>query len=150
MTRADKAKELFIEGYNCSQAVAAAFCDLIGMDEKTVVRLVSGYGGGMGRMREVCGAFSGVVFIISALYGYDEKQDFEGKKQLYSIIQELAGRFRKEHGTIVCRELLGLDKNSAVSPVPEKRTEEFFKKRPCPEIIYTAAKILEEYLKEQS
>ena len=140
MTRADKAKELFIEGYNCSQAVAAAFCDLIGMDEKTAVRLVSGYGGGMGRMREVCGAFS----------GYDEKQDFEGKKQLYSIIQELAGRFRKEHGTIVCRELLGLDKNSAVSPVPEKRTEEFFKKRPCPEIIYTAAKILEEYLKEQS
>lgn len=150
MSRADRAKELFFEGYNCSQAVAVAFCDLMDMDEKTAARLVSGYGGGMGRLREVCGSFSGVVFVLSALYGYDEKGDFEGKKQLYAIIQELAKRFRDENGALVCRELLGLNIKGADLPVPEKRTPEYYKKRPCPDIIYSAAKILEEYINEQS
>ena len=149
MNRAERAKELFYEGYNCSQAVVAAFADLIETDEKTAVRLVSGYGGGMGRLREVCGSFSGVVFIISALYGYDEKRDNEGKKELYAIIQELAEKFRNECGSLVCRELLGLKIIGADSPVPEERTPEYYKKRPCPDIIYTAADILETYLKER-
>ena len=150
MNRAERAKELFYEGYNCSQAVVVAFADLIETDEKTAVRLVSGYGGGMGRLREVCGSFSGVVFIISALYGYDEKRDNEGKKELYAIIQELAEKFRNECGSLVCRELLGLKITGADSPVPEERTPEYYKKRPCPDIIYTAADILETYLKEHS
>ena len=150
MSRAERAKELFYEGYNCSQAVVAAFADLIDTDEKTAVRLVSGYGGGMGRLREVCGSFSGVVFIINALYGYDEKRDNEGKKELYAIIQELAEKFRNECGSLVCRELLGLKITGADSPVPEERTPEYYKKRPCPDIIYTAADILETYLKEHS
>ena len=149
MNRAERAKELFYEGYNCSQAVVAAFADLIETDEKTAVRLVSGYGGGMGRLREVCGSVSGVVFIISALYGYDEKRDNEGKKELYAIIQELAEKFRNECGSLVCRELLGLKITGADSPVPEERTPEYYKKRPCPDIIYTAADILETYLKER-
>ncbi len=149
MSRAERAKELFYEGYNCSQAVVAAFADLIDTDEKTAVRLVSGYGGGMGRLREVCGSFSGVVFIINALYGYDEKRDNEGKKELYAIIQELAEKFRNECGSLVCRELLGLKITGADSPVPEERTPEYYKKRPCPDIIYTAADILETYLKER-
>lgn len=148
MDRADKAKRLFCEGYNCSQAVTAAFCDLIDMDEKTAVKLVSGFGGGVGRMREVCGAVSGAVFILNALYGYDSKEDFESKKQLYEIIRAFAEKFKAENGSIICRELLGID--GAGSSVPEKRTPEFYNKRPCPEIVYTAAKILEEYLKEQS
>ena len=101
-------------------------------------------------MREVCGAFSGAVFVVNALYGYDNSSDSKSKKQLYSIIQELAERFKKENGTIICRELLGLDKNGAVSPAPEKRTPDFYKKRPCPDLVYSAAKILDEYLKEQS
>lgn len=148
MDRADRAKELFCEGYNCSQSVAAAFCDLAGMDEKTAVKLVSGFGGGVGRMREVCGAVSGAVFILNVLYGYDDKEDFESKKRLYEIIRAFAEKFKAENGSIICRELLGID--GAGSPVPEKRTPGFYEKRPCPEIVYSAAKILEEYLKEQS
>lgn len=150
MDRAQRAKELFYEGYNCAQAVAVAFADVINLDEKTAARLVSGFGGGMGRLREVCGSFSGVVFVLSILYGYDEKRDNEGKMKLYGIIQELAKKFEKKNGSIVCRELLGLDFKGADSPVPEERTPEYYKKRPCPDIIYSAAEILEEYLKEQS
>lgn len=150
MTRAEKAKALFFEGYNCSQAVAVAFADLMGLDEKTAARFVSGFGGGMGRLREVCGSFSGVVFVLSVLYGYDEKGDNEGKKELYARIQILAKRFKEENGSLVCRELLGLKTKGADSPIPEARTPEYYKKRPCPDIIYSAAKILEEYLKEQS
>ncbi|MCR5207658.1 MAG: C-GCAxxG-C-C family protein [Eubacterium sp.] len=147
--RASRAKALFFEGYNCSQAVAVAFSDLIGLDEKTAARLVSGFGGGMGRLREVCGSFSGVVFVLSILYGYDEKRDNEGKKELYKIIQELSAEFERANGSIVCRELLGLDIKGADSPVPEERTLEYYKKRPCPDIIYSAAKILEDYINKR-
>lgn len=147
MTRGDKAKELFLEGYNCSQSVAGAFADEMGMDFKTVVKMVSSFGGGMGRLREVCGTVSGMFFVAGVLYGYDEPKDFEGKKELYARIQKLAGLFREKTGSIVCRELLGLEGKDS-SPVPSPRTKEYYEKRPCPEMAKLAGDILEEYIKE--
>lgn len=147
MTRGDKAKELFLEGYNCSQSVAGAFADEMGMDFKTVVKMVSSFGGGMGRLREVCGTVSGMFFVAGVLYGYDEPKDFEGKKELYARIQKLAGLFREKTGSIVCRELLGLEGKDS-SPVPSQRTKEYYEKRPCPEMAKLAGDILEEYIKE--
>lgn len=147
MTRGDKAKELFLEGYNCSQSVAGAFADEMGMDFKSVVKMVSSFGGGMGRLREVCGTVSGMFFVAGVLYGYDEPKDFEGKKELYARIQKLAGLFQKKTGSIVCRELLGLEGKDS-SPVPSQRTKEYYEKRPCPEMAKLAGDILEEYIKE--
>lgn len=147
MTRGDKAKELFLEGYNCSQSVAGAFADEMGMDFKTVVKMVSSFGGGMGRLREVCGTVSGMFFVVGILYGYDEPKDFEGKKELYARIQKLAGLFREKTGSIVCRELLGLEGKDS-SPVPSQRTKEYYEKRPCPDMAKLAGDILEEYIKE--
>ena len=149
-TRAAQAKQNFSKGYNCAQAVAVAFADVIGMDEATAARLTSGYGGGMGRLREVCGSISGMVFVMNALFGYDAPKDFEGKKHLYGEIQKLAEQFRAENGSIVCRELLGLSLRGADSPVPEPRTEGYYEKRPCPALIENSAAILEAYLKEKN
>ena len=147
--RAEKAQALFKEGYNCAQAVAMAFADLIDADEKTVAKLTSGFGGGVGRMREVCGSILGMTFIMSALYGYDDTSNLSAKAKIYGEIQGLADKFREENGSIICRELLGLSKNAAPSPTPEKRTQEFYKKRPCAELVYISAKNLEEYINNQ-
>ena len=145
-SRADKATEYFKSGYNCAQAVAMAFSDLLDMDEKTAARLTSGFGGGVGRLREVCGSVLGMTFVMSALYGYDDTSDYEAKKRIYADIQSLANKFKEENGSLVCRELLGLSPMSAPSPAPEKRTEEFYKKRPCAELVYISARNLEEYI----
>lgn len=140
MTKGEKAKELFMSGCNCSQAVAAAFCEETGLTEELTKKLTMGFGGGMGRMREVCGAVSAMTFVISAKYSED-------KANIYNRVQAVANKFREENGSIVCRELLGLSIKGADSPVPEKRTEEYYKKRPCPELVAMAADILEDYLK---
>lgn len=140
MTKGEKAKELFMSGCNCSQAVAAAFCEETGLSEELTKRLTMGFGGGMGRMREVCGAVSAMTFVISAVYNED-------KTSVYRRVQEVADKFREENGSVVCRELLGLSIKGADSPVPEKRTDEYYKKRPCPELVAMAADILDEYLK---
>lgn len=140
MSKSDKAKQLFMSGYNCSQAVAAAFAEEMNMDEALVKRLTTGFGGGIGRMREVCGTISGMAFVISALYD-GEKGD------IYAIVQENAGRFKEENGSVVCRELLGLEAKGADSPVPEKRTQQYYKKRPCAELVAMSAEILEDYIK---
>ena len=145
--RGQLAKNYFLQGYNCTQSVVLAYEDLFDMDRNLLLRMSSGFGGGMGRLREVCGALSGVFMVIGALYGYDEAKDYEGKKELYARIQELASRYKDIQGSIVCREILGLSKG-ADAPVPEKRTEEYYKKRPCPDIVGMAATILEEYLEE--
>ncbi|MDD6102194.1 MAG: C-GCAxxG-C-C family protein [Clostridiales bacterium] len=146
--RGKKAAALFKEGYNCAQAMVIAFSDMLPFDENTVVKLVSGFGGGMGRMREVCGAFSGAVFVISYIYGYNDPSDFEGKKELYGRIQLVADKVKEINGSIVCKELLGLgtDKDS---PVPEKRTDAYYKKRPCDKIIGVTAAVLEEFLNNE-
>lgn len=139
MTKSELAKQLFKTGCNCSQAVAAAFSEEMGMDEGLVKRLTIGFGGGMGRMREVCGTVSGMTFVISALYDED-------KAGIYQRVQEVAGQFKAENGSVVCRELLGLNINGADSPVPEKRTAEYYKKRPCVELVGMAADIVENYI----
>lgn len=147
--RGDKAKEYFTQGYNCAQAVMLAFCDKTGLDENTAAMLSSGFGGGMGRMREVCGAASGMFMAASMLMGYADPQDSESKKRTYAMIQQLAAEFKERNGgSIICRELLGLAKPEG-TPVPEARTPEYYQKRPCGEIVKNAAEILEEYLDKQ-
>ncbi len=147
MTKGDLAYENFKKGYNCSQAIAAAFADELGMDEKTAVRLACGFGGGMGRLREVCGTFSGIVMVVSILYGYSEPDDLTTKKELYEKIQALAEQFRRDNGSIVCRELLGLGKAEGV-PEPESRTHEYYQKRPCSELCRYAGDLLEQFIKD--
>lgn len=139
MTKGELAKGYFKEGCNCSQAVAAAFADEIKMSADDVKRLTCGFGGGMGRMREVCGAVSAMTFVISALYSED-------KGDIYKRVQCVAEKFRQENGSIVCRELLGLSIKGADDPTPEKRTAQYYKKRPCAELVEMAGNILEEYL----
>ncbi|MGN0533132.1 MAG: C-GCAxxG-C-C family protein [Eubacterium sp.] len=141
MTKGELAKEQFKNGCNCSQAVAVAFCEETGLDRELVKQLTTGFGGGMGRMREVCGAVSGMTFVISALY----KED---KGSVYARVQEVAKSFKEANGSIICRELLGLDIKGADSPVPQPRTESYYKKRPCAEIVSIAADILDKYIKE--
>lgn len=144
---AQKAMSLFKKGYNCSQSVFLAFADRFDMDEKTAARLASSFGGGLGRLREVCGAVSGMAMVAGILYGYDSPTDYQAKTEHYSRIQELAHAFSEKNGSYVCRELLGTDKKND-SPIPEKRTEEYYKKRPCAELVGMAAAIMENYIKE--
>ena len=144
MSRAEHAAELFNNGYNCAQAVAMAFADLIGMEEKQVALMVSGFGGGMGRMREVCGAVSGMFFITSTLYGYDEPNQ-EQQMATYALIQQLGGQFKEKAGSIICREILN---NPPSDPAPTPRTAEYYAKRPCARMVYWAAEILEGYIAE--
>ena len=138
-----KAAELFLGGYNCAQAVAVAFCDVTGLEEKLASRMASSFGGGMGRMREVCGAVSGMLMVLGLLYGYDTPGDDGAKKVQYHDIQALAEKFRQEVGSIICREIL---KNPPSDPNPTPRTEEFYKKRPCARMVYTAAALMDEFI----
>ena len=139
----DKAKELFKKGYNCSQAVFAAYADEMGLDFETALKIASSFGGGMGRLREVCGAVSGMFMVAGMKYGSTDPTDQGAKAEHYKLIQALAKRFEKENGSIICRELLGLAvKND--DPQPEVRTEKYYKKRPCMELVERAAKILDE------
>lgn len=145
---AKKAGALFMEGCNCAQSVFLAFQEFYDIDEKTAMKLSSSFGGGMGRLREVCGAVSGMFMVAGIIYGYDSPTDREGKTEHYRRIQQLAHAFEEQNGSIVCRELLGLS-NKKDDPVPSKRTKEYYKKRPCRELVETAAAILEEYMEEQ-
>ena len=140
------AGELFMEGCNCSQAVFLAFSDVTGIDRKLAARISSPFGGGMGRMREVCGAVSGMFMVLGALYGYDETTDDTRKKQLYYEVQALAAQFREECGSIICREIL---KNPSSDPNPTPRTAEFYKQRPCARMVVTAARLLDELIAQR-
>lgn len=146
--RGQRAMGFFLDGYNCTQAVVLAFADLIGMDEKTLLRMSSSFGGGMGRLREVCGAVSGMFLVAGFLYGYDTPgaAGQQEKAEHYARIQELAGEYRAVNGSIVCRELLGLGTKGADAPTPEQRTPEYYKKRPCGQVIGIAATIMEKYV----
>ncbi len=145
MTRSERAAEAFRRGYNCSQAVAVAFCDRIGMTESQAARLSSSFGGGMGRLREVCGAVSGMLLVAGILYGYDTPGDDGAKKSHYTLVQHLAGQFREQAGSIVCRQIL---KDPPSDPNPTPRTAEFYDKRPCVRMVALAARILETYMEE--
>ena len=142
---AQKAMNLFKEGYNCSQSVFLAFKDLYGIDRSTALKLSSSFGGGMGRLREVCGSVSGMFLTAGVLYGYDSPKDRSSKTEHYKRIQELARSFEELNGSIVCRELLGLDQKKE-SYVPEERTKDYYRKRPCEQIVGCAAYIMEDYI----
>ena len=143
MDHAKEAERLFLAGYNCAQAVFCAFCDETGLDRDAAARLASSFGGGMGRLREVCGTVSGALLALGAIRGYDDPKDPEAKKAHYRLVQEYARRFREKNGSIVCRELL---KNVKVTPgqVPEARTPEFYARRPCLRLVREAAALLDE------
>ncbi len=143
MDHSKKAVELFKSGYNCSQAVFGAFAEDLGLDMDTALKISSSFGGGMGRMREVCGALTGAFMVLGMLNGGYDAKDNKAKAEHYRKIQELSEEFRKQNGSIICRELLGLSKKGADSPFPELRTENYYKKRPCVELVELAAKNLD-------
>lgn len=145
MEKATLAAELFVQGYNCAQAIAVAFSEEMGMDKEQAAKMTSGFGGGMGRLREVCGAVSGMVFVASTLYGYDLPDEDKSKKEHYERVQALAGDFRAQIGSIVCREILN---NPPSDPTPSPRTEEYYRDRPCVRIVYRAAQVLDDYIRE--
>lgn len=147
MTRKEKAMQSFKEGYNCAQCMMLAFEDLLTIDIETALKIASPFGGGMGRLREVCGSVSGMFMVLGFVKGYHEPEDYEGKKELYEHVQELARRYEADNGSIICRDLLGLQVQREEA-APEKRTEEYYKKRPCDEKIGSAAEIFETYLIE--
>ena len=138
-----KAAELFLGGYNCAQSVAVAFCDVTGLDEKFAARMVSSFGGGMGRIREVCGAVSGMFFVLGLLYGYDTPGDDKSKMRLYTDVQALAAKFREQCGSIICREILN---NPPTDPTPSPRTAEYYKVRPCARLVLVAGQLMDEFI----
>lgn len=141
--RAMRAKELFLEGYNCAQSVFLAYSDVTPFDKKVAATVAAPFGGGMGRLREVCGAVSGMTMVAGFLYPNFDPTDSQSKKDNYAAVQELAEKFRKENGAIVCRELLGLAQKKD-EPTPSPRTEEYYKRRPCAEYVAIAARIVGE------
>ena len=148
MDRGETAKQIFLSGYNCAQSLVLAYEDLIPVEHKTLLRLASPFGGGMGRLREVCGAVSGMFLVAGFLYGYDEAGQDTIKKALYARVNGLGLEFEKRRGTLLCRDLLGLECQHDIS-VPEKRTEHYYEVRPCPDLVKEAASILQEYIEKQ-
>ncbi len=146
-TKGDIAKKYFLDGYNCAQAVVLAFAEDFGLEKKTAVMLSSSFGGGMGRLREVCGAVSGMFMVLGLKYGYDNPENNEAKKELYKKVQDVAGLFKEDNGSIICRELLGLNQKGKSDPTPELRTESYYKKRPCKDLVQFAADLVDEYIK---
>ena len=140
-----KARELFLSGYNCAQSVAGAFAPEMGMDELQVIRLSSGFGGGLGGIRVLCGAFSAVGMVMSQVNGYDDAEDMEGKKSLYAAIQRLGAIFTDKYETLNCRELLSKAGIEAKS-MPSERTPEYYRTRPCVRYVEACAGILADEL----
>ena len=148
MSRAERAKEYFLQGHACSQAVALAFKDVMGVDEKTICKLTLPFGGGLGRLRLTCGAVSGMALVIGATKAEAEISP-ENKKSVYAVTQMLCNQFKAENGSLLCGELLaGVHVPVEIGGEAEKRTESYYKKRPCAELVACAVSILEEYLKE--
>ena len=139
------ARALFEQGYNCAQSVAGVFAAEMGLERETVVRMISPFGGGMGRLREVCGAFSGALFVLGVLYGYDDAKASEEKMQLYKEVQDLAAQFSAKNGSIICRELLGL-RAGASDPKPAARTPQYYHERCCSDAVESAAALMEAFI----
>lgn len=145
---AELAEKYFRSGCNCSQSVLCAFMDVTGFDYDTSMKLGSSLGGGFGRMREVCGAFSGACIIAGLLWGYTDESNKELKAEHYALVQDIASRFKAVHGTIICRELLdGIE--SSTESNPSDRTPAYYKERPCPKIVATAAAVIDEIITER-
>ena len=150
--RVDKAERLFKEGYNCAQAVFVAFSDLYGIDEKTALRMSCSFGAGMGRMREVCGAVSGMALVAGLENGIIDGKDIKGKKENYDLVNQMAEEFKKINGTIICRELLGMQqiKSNKVDTMPATRNDEYYKTRPCLRHVKECATIIDKYIIKNS
>lgn len=148
MTEKEKARQLFLEGHNCAQSVFTAFCHRFDLDETTAKRISAGLGGGVGRMREVCGAVSGSAMVIGSLCAATQGSDSQSKQRNYELVQLFAERFKERNGTVICRELLSLNAQDKISPTPESRTAQYYKKRPCLKLVEDAAEILCEIIEE--
>ena len=144
----EEAKNNFLASMNCAQAVLCAFADRCGLDRETALKLASGFGGGIARQREVCGAITGMCMAADLIRGPGEASDKAAKDEHYAFIRGLCDAFRDETGSIICRELLGLAPKQSDSPVSEARTAAYYQKRPCAELVALAAKILSEKLPE--
>ncbi len=150
MTEKEKtAQALFERGYNCAQAVFAAFCDELDMSFEDALKISSSFGGGMGRLREVCGAVTSLFAIAGIKCGYSDPDDDAGKARHYELIQDLAASFKEAHDSIICRELLDLDEGPQ-SPVPEPRSAKYYEERPCAKYVADAAKLAEELINNLS
>ncbi|MBO5816433.1 MAG: C_GCAxxG_C_C family protein [Paludibacteraceae bacterium] len=145
--RVEHAKELFRQGFNCSQSVCAACADLYGMDEQTALRVAASFGGGIGRMRQTCGAACGMFVLAGLENGSAIPGDAEGKKNNYALVQELASQFKAENGSLICSELLGIAPKPQ-EPTPEARTEAYYHKRPCVDMVASAVRIYLKTLKQ--
>lgn len=143
--RVSRAETYFKSGYNCAQSVFLAYCDIFNLDTTFAATISAPFGGGMGRLREVCGTVSGMTMLAGLKYPADNPEDKTAKTRNYTVVQELAEQFREKCGSIVCRDLLGLSVQKE-SPVPSDRTENYYKKRPCGEYVAVAARIIGEKL----
>ncbi|MEG1835567.1 MAG: C-GCAxxG-C-C family protein [Oscillospiraceae bacterium] len=141
----DKAVSLFKEGFNCSQSVFAAFADKFNMDKETALKVSAGLGGGVGRMREVCGAITGASLVVGMFYGATDGDDKNAKALTYKKVQEIADDFKKNNPSIICRELLG-EAQMNITSIPDDRTNEYYKKRPCVKIVEDMALTIEKIL----
>lgn len=144
-SRVEKAVQTFESGFGCAQSVFSTYADLFGMDRETALKLASPMGGGIGRMREVCGAVSAMALLAGLKEGNTDPANEEGKEKIYLLVRQMSDKFKEENGTIICRELLGLLEREE-SARPERRTEEYYATRPCSRLVASAARIIEEYL----
>ena len=147
-TRVHRAVDNFMQGYGCCQSVVAVFADLYGMDDRMAKRVAAGFGGGVGRLRMMCGAVSGMVILVGLDCGQTEGDDREGKSACYKVVQELLARFKALNGSVICAELLGLKgaEKTHSSYVASERTAAYYKTRPCADKVECAARIFAEYL----
>lgn len=145
--RIEKAVSLFKEGFNCSQSVVAAFADKYGFTHEQALKMSASFGGGIGRMRETCGAACGLFMLAGLETGATEGADREGKAANYKLVQELAEEFKRRNGALRCADLLGLSKKEPIVSTPEARTNQYYAKRPCVKMVEEAARIWCEYLK---
>lgn len=147
MTKADKAKELFLMGYNCAQATFGAFAEDYGLDLNVAMTLSAGLGGGIGRLRETCGAVTGATLAVSLAMGSFDLNNPDAKTQVYTEIRKVVDIFEAETGSIVCADMLGVPRRRD-SEVAEVRTQEYYQKRPCAELVYLAADAAEKIIKD--
>ena len=143
------ARDLFLKGYNCSQSVFCAFAPEYGIPFETALRLSASFGGGIGRMRETCGAFCGAAMILGLETGQTEPSDAQQKQTNYHTVQAAAAKFRQRNGSIKCADLLQLRSDAKITDAPDPRTAEYYRQRPCLQMVETAVDIVEEYLKEK-
>ena len=147
--RIEKAVSLFKEGYNCSQSVVAAFADMYGFTPEQALKMSAAFGGGIGRMRETCGAACGMFMLAGLEKGAVVGADREGKAATYALVQELAAKFKEENGALRCADLLGLSKREPIVSTPEARTDAYYANRPCAKMVETAALIWADYIYSQ-